>query len=66
MMIATPPNIPPSARLELREAAAALQVDKSTIQRWTYEGRLRCGVKKSNKRKYWLGADLIKFWKSEF
>lgn len=65
-MIRTPPDIPPTARLELREAAEALQVDKSTIQRWTNNGKLKYGIKKSNNRKYWLGSDLIKFWKSEF
>lgn len=65
-MIRTPPDIPPTARLELREAVEALQVDKSTIQRWTNNGKLKCGIKKSNNRKYWLGSDLIKFWKSEF
>lgn len=65
-MITTTPNINPAARLELREAAAALEVDKSSIQRWTSIGRLRCGIKKSNGRKFWTGAELIRFWKSEY
>lgn len=65
-MINTAPKIDPSARLELREAAAALNVDKSTIQKWTKDQRLRCGVKKSNGRKYWLGSELIRFWKAEY
>lgn len=65
-MTNTVPKINPDARLELREAAAILNVDRSSILRWTTIGRLRCGIKKSNGRKYWTGAELIRFWKSEF
>ena len=65
-MVTTPPNIPLSARLELREAAEALGVDKSSIQRWTKDGRLACGIKKSNNRKFWLGSELIRFWKASY
>lgn len=66
-MTRTIEHIEPCARLELREAASALAVDKSTIQRWTKDGLLRCaGIKKSNNRKYWLGSELIRFWKAEY
>lgn len=65
-MTTTKPIIDPSARLELRDAAAALGVTKSTILRWSAEGRLACGVKKCNGRRFWTGSELIKFWKSEY
>lgn len=65
-MIKTIPNIIPAARYELREAAEALGVDKSSIQRWTKDGRLTCGIKKSNNRKFWLGSELIRFWKATY
>jgi predicted site-specific integrase-resolvase len=65
-MTKTIEHIEPSARYELREAADALSVDKSTIQRWSHDGLLRFGIKKSNNRKFWLGSELIRFWKAEY
>lgn len=58
------PKISPLARLELREAAEALGVNKSTILRWTRKGILRAGVKRSNCRKFWTGAELIRLWRA--
>jgi len=66
-MTNTIPEVNPNARMELREAAEALGVDKSTIQRWTDDGRLKLGgIKQANNRKYWLGSELIRFWKSQY
>lgn len=65
-MTKTKPEIIPTARLELRQAAEALEVHKSSIIRWTTSGKLKCGIRKSNGRKYLLGSDLIKFWQAEY
>ncbi|MBO6083202.1 MAG: helix-turn-helix domain-containing protein [Bacteroidales bacterium] len=62
----TQPLIDPAAHLELREAALALDVHKSTVLRWTRTGKLRCGIKRLNGRKYWTGAELIRFWRAEY
>lgn len=60
------PKVEMTGRYELRDAAAVLEVDKSTILRWTRDGKINCGVRRSNKRKFWLGAELVKLWRSEF
>ena len=65
-MTTTKPNIDPAARLELRDAAAALAVTKSTILRWSADGRLTCRVKMSNGRRFWTGEDLLKFWAATY
>lgn len=60
------PNIDPTARFELRETAAVLATSKSSILRWTSQGILRCGgIRRNNGRKFWLGADIIRFWCSQ-
>lgn len=65
-MIQVQPQVDPSARLELREVAALFRVSKSSVLRWTSSGLLRCGgLRRSNRRKYWTGAELIRFWKSQ-
>lgn len=61
-MVKDKPNINPDARVELKDAAAIMQVQKGTILRWTHSGKLKCGIRKANNRRVWLGKDLISFW----
>ena len=56
------PQIDENAKLELREAARALNVSPSTIQKWTAAGKLKCGMKRLNGRKFWWGRDIIRAW----
>lgn len=65
-MTTTKPNVNLNDRLELRDAAKALSVSGSTLLRYTHEGKIRAGIKRSNNRRFWTGADIIKFWMSEF
>lgn len=61
-MITTPPDVIDSAKYELREAAKALGVSPSTIDKWTRKGVLKCRIRKANGRRYWTGADLLRVW----
>ena len=65
-MTTTEPNVSPSGRYELKEAAAALGVDRSTLLRYSRTGLIRFTIKRSNKRKCWSGADLISFWRANY
>jgi len=65
-MIIEIPNINPLGRYELRDAAKALQVNKSTINRWTNAGLLCCQLRKANGRRVWAGSELIRFWKANY
>ena len=61
-MTNTKPKVDENAKLELREAAHVLDVSPSTIQKWTAAGKLKCGMKRLNGRKFWLGRDIIRAW----
>ena len=58
------PNVDPNGYYELKAAASALNVDKSTLLRYTAAGYIRYSIKKCNKRKCWRGSDIITLWKS--
>lgn len=62
-MVNSKPDLCDNSFFELREAATVLGVSKSTIQRWTTEGFLKCSIRKTNRRKVWSGQELIKVWK---
>ena len=60
------PKVDLTGRYELREASAVLEIDKSTLLRWTKLGVVKAGVKRSNGRKFWTGAELVRIWKSTY
>ena len=60
------PKVEMSGRYELREASAALEVDKSTLLRWTKLGLAKAGIKRTNGRKFWTGAELVRIWKATY
>lgn len=62
----TMPQINPSSRYELREAAKFLGVSPSTITRWTNRGLVRCYYRRINHRRVWLGEDLLRIWRSVY
>ena len=65
-MIQNKPNVAPEGRYELKQAAASLEIDRSTLLRYTYKGKIRCSIRKSNGRRIWTGAEIIRFWKAEY
>lgn len=65
MLTTNVPSIVETARLSVTQSAKALGVSPSSIDRWTREGLLRCHYHRHNSHRYWLGADLLRFWKSQ-
>lgn len=55
-----------NARYELKAAADILGVSKSTVLRWTRQGLLKCSIRRSNGRRVWTGAELLRFWRADY
>ena len=56
------PQVDLLGKYELREAAESLDVHKSTIDRWTRLGIMACTIRKSNGRRVWTGAEILRMW----
>lgn len=65
-MVQEIPKVALDGRYELRQASKLLGVSSSTLLRYTHRGYLRTGIRKYNKRHFWLGAELVRFWKETF
>lgn len=55
-------GIDPKKHYTLSEAAKLMGVHRTTIWRWSQKLRIRFRIRKVNKRKEFLGADLIKLY----
>ncbi len=65
MMLATEPRVSENGRYSLREACELLGVHKTTMIRWVKEGKIRYGIRRSNYRKFYLGRELVRFWRAQ-
>lgn len=61
-MTTTRPQVAPDGYYQLKEAAAALQVDKSTLLRYTQRGLCKASFRKVNGFRIWKGSELLKVW----
>lgn len=64
-MICTEPNVVSSARYGVLETAAILAVNRTTIFRYEQGGYLKPGYRKANHKKFFSGAEILRFWRSQ-
>lgn len=65
-MVNEQPNISPTARYGIGEAAKILGIDRKTLRRHTNIGPtgITCQYRKSNGRKFYTGLEIVKFWRA--
>lgn len=61
-MTTTRPNVKPEALYQLGEAATLLGIGQSTLHRYTERGLCKASIRRSNGRRVWKGAELLKLW----
>lgn len=65
-MVNEKPNVPPTARYTLREAAKILGVNAKTISRAIERGAMRCGYRKMNDMPYVEGKEIMRMWQESW
>lgn len=65
-MIAHEPQVQPTERFAIGEAAKILGVTRNTLSRWIREGYVKFGIRKCNGRKFIIGQELVKVWRMQY
>lgn len=64
-MVNEEPKLSPTSRYSIGEAASILGMHRNTLRRLTnVEGGIRCQFRKGNKRKFYTGLEITRFWRS--
>jgi len=61
----TEPEIADSARVPIGVAAQILEISRDTLRKYTKNNKIKCGYRKTNKLKFYTGAELKRFWKAQ-
>ena len=65
-MVNEEPQVSPTARYSIQEAAAILGIHRNTLRRYTNVGMIgiKCQFRKSNGRRFYTGLEIVKFWRA--
>ncbi len=65
-MITTKPEVDPDGLYIVKDAAAALQINRCTLDRYIRDGLVKCKIRKIGNRKVITGAEIIKCWRAVY
>lgn len=65
-MVTTRPNISMTGRYSIGEAAELLGIHRNTMRHYAKNGIINFSLRKQPCRKFFKGADLLRFWDSQY
>ncbi len=64
-MVSIEPSIALTGRYSIEEASKMLGIHRNTLLRYTVQGKIRCGIRRGTSRKFYLGSEILRFWKAQ-
>lgn len=64
-MIATEPQVSMTGRYSSKEASMLLGIHRNTLRNYTDNGSIKCGFRRPTARRFYLGSEILRFWKSQ-
>ena len=64
MMASEEPRVSAGGRYSIGETCAALGIHRNTLRRYTESGMIRCGFRRATRAKFYLGSEILRFWRA--
>ena len=64
-MNALEPQVSLTGRYSVSEASVLLGIHRNTLRNYTDNGSIKCGYRKPTARKFYLGSEILRFWKAQ-
>ena len=65
VMVTEQPRVSPTARYTVNQTFALLGISRRTLYRATDAGKIRCGYRKADMRRFYKGCEITRFWIQE-
>lgn len=65
MITPTEPNVNVTGRYSVTETSAALGIHRNSLRKYTELGLIKCGFRRHTARKFYLGSEILKFWRAQ-
>lgn len=64
-MVSLEPKVALNGRYTIQQTCKLLGIHHNTLARYVKRGRISYGVRESTGRKFYLGSEILRFWKKE-
>ena len=64
-MTAIEPQVSMTGRYSSKETSTLLDIHRNTLRNYTNNGDIKCGFRKPTARRFYLGSEILKFWKAQ-
>ena len=64
MLTATEPQVSPTGRYSVTETCRVLGIHRNTLRLYTRDGKIKCGFPRHTGKKFYAGAEILKFWRA--
>lgn len=65
MITAIEPKVNMAGRYSVTETSAVLGIHRNSLRKYTEQGLIKCGFRKPTARKFYLGSEILKFWRGQ-
>lgn len=65
MITAIEPKVEAAGRYSVAQASKALGIHRNTLRNYTEQGLIKCGFRRQTARKFYLGSEILKFWRAQ-
>lgn len=62
-MVSIEPSVTPNGRYSIEETCKLLGIHRNTLCRYVNRGRIKYGIRMSTGKKFYLGSEILRFWK---
>jgi predicted site-specific integrase-resolvase len=59
------PVVAQNGRYNIKKTCEILNINRNTLRKYTLAGFIKCGYRPPCGRKFYLGKEIIKYWKKE-
>ena len=66
MLTKSEPQVKPSERYSTKETVQILGITRETLRQYVMRGKIKCGIRKANGRKFYLGSEILRMWKATY
>ncbi|MBR0493699.1 MAG: helix-turn-helix domain-containing protein [Bacteroidales bacterium] len=63
-MRSSEPYVVMNSRYSIDETSRLLGIHRHTLRKYTNRGLIKCGFRRVNGRKFYLGSEILRFWRA--
>lgn len=65
MITAIEPQVSLTGRYSIKETSALLGINRNSLRKYTNLGFIKCGFRRQTARKFYLGSEILNFWRAK-